>query len=84
MIVHMLTTIWRACMSYLKLHAISCKVNASLKANGNQKLKLRAVSLTYLTLIPWMQGIKGTQCALVFGHWHSLAVGTKVFVMDVS
>lgn len=37
---HMLTIIGIAYMSYLKLHVISCKVNASLKANRNLKLKL--------------------------------------------
>lgn len=31
-------------MSCLKIHAISCKVNTSLKANRKLKLKLKAVS----------------------------------------
>lgn len=31
-------------MSYSKIHAISCKVNATPKANGKLKLKLRALS----------------------------------------
>lgn len=43
MIVPMLTIVWIAYMSYLKIHAISFKVNASLKAETKLKLKLSAL-----------------------------------------
>lgn len=29
-----------------------------------------------------MQRMKGTENALVFGHWHSLAIGAKLLVMN--